>query len=105
MTDAATRIAKARVTVEFAATDLHDKAHDIWTALEHGDPLADLNADVYDCRLCKAPMYASMDYTHKPDCPYEVFGRAIQAFAGACSAALAPLPTAEQLATKNEETP
>lgn len=79
-TEKAKEIARARVLLKFANGDLHDKAHDIWCSIRDADVTADRNADYYDCALCGATMFECMDYTHKSDCPYEVFGRAIDAF-------------------------
>lgn len=91
-------IAKARVTVELGTGDLQDMAFTIWSSIRRGDALADLEADYYDCPLCGESMFVSMEYTHKQNCPFEVFDKAIKVFGEACKAALPPLPTPEQLA-------
>ena len=93
-------IAKARVTVEFAASDLHDKALDIWQAIRSGDPLANTNEEVFDCPLCKGQMIWGEEHIHKPDCAYAIFEKAIDAFGEAVAAALPPLPSAEEIARK-----
>lgn len=75
---------------------IHDAAHAIWDrAHECGD------VDHFDCKLCGATMYLCIDYTHKPDCPYERLGKAIDKFGDALAsqeartATLASTPTLE----------
>ena len=79
----AERVAKALVDIDFGGGDLHDKAHDMWSALREVDLTADHSAQHYDCALCGATMFPSLDYTHLPTCPYEVISQQIDIFADA----------------------
>ena len=84
-------VAKARVTARLIGVTLHDKAHDAWRALREADMSADSEADCYDCELCGATMHICMENTHEPDCPYEVFWRAIDVYDAAVQAALSKI--------------
>jgi hypothetical protein len=73
---------------------MHDAAYDI---IEQVNANAERRTEheFYDCLLCGATMYPSMDYTHEKDCPYELLTKAIDAFGDAIEKIECAATTAE----------
>ena len=76
------------------ATDMQDMALNLWIEL-HSEIETEKPHHIFECLMCGEPMYPSMDYTHAPECPYELVDRAVDKFISALTKARRELSKGE----------